>query len=242
MPLKNAASTLQKAIDSVLSQQNVQRPIVLLVGNDASKDDSLKLLNQYLPNPQLHILNVNFGKAYLNRNFLNQYARAMFPNAAFIGRLDADDFIASNQTIAKIETIFDATGFDVFFCGNYQSCSGQILPQPNKADKRFLQKEYLIQRLWAMAQGDSTAELASCNVFIRPTVTIEYPSVTSAEDHWFSVLLLLEQHRLKIQIDENLLYCVYSLSGELTHQNLKKEIYLKSRLDLYHFFKNKHHV
>jgi len=64
----------------------------------------------------------------------------------------------------------------------------------------------------------------------------EYPNKVSAEDHWFSVLLLLQKEKLKIMIDENLLYCLYSLDGFATDCNMNNNSYLKSREELYQFY------
>lgn len=87
-----------------------------------------------------------------------------------------------------------------------------------------------------MTQGNPKAELPSCNSFIKPTIKTEYPDKASAEDHWFTVLLLLQKEKLNILIDENLLYCFYSLDGFVTQGNKKSKHYTNSRNDLYQFY------
>lgn len=237
MPLKNAEKTFQRSVNSVMQQINTKREIVLLIGNDNSTDNTETLLKEIASqNPNVVLLNVNFGNAYLNRNYLNEYARKNYPNCVLIGRLDADDVIYSDNTISQIETLFDKHNFDVLMCGNKQVKNGIVLEWENKPSKKLLQNDFLLNQLFEMTQGNPKAELPSCNTFIKPTVKIEYPNKTSAEDHWFTVLLLLQKEKINILIDENLLYCFYSLDGFATHSNKKMNNYLKSRNELYQFY------
>lgn len=238
MPLKNAENTIEKAIQSVLNQIEINRELILIIGSDSSSDGSKKILDTYLNNSNIIIKDVNFGKAYLNRNFLNNYARDNFPNCVLIGRLDADDFLLNNQVISNIEKMFDTHQFDVFLCGNKQIKDGVILEWENKPKKELLDKQYLLGQVLEMSLGNTKAEFPSCNTFIKPTILIDYPNENSAEDHWFTVLLLLQKNKKNIYIDEDLLYCVYSLDGFTTNNNKKKDAYLKSRKKLYEFLKN----
>ena len=238
MPLKNAEKTAKNAVFSVLQQTNTKREIVLLIGNDNSTDNSEKILKEIaLQNPNIVLLNVNFGNAYLNRNYLNEYVRTNYPNCVLIGRLDADDVIYTENTISEIERLFDENNFDVLMCGNKQVKNGIVLEWENKPSKKLLQNDFLLNQLFEMTQGNPNAELPSCNTFIKPTIKTEYPDKSSAEDHWFTVLLLLEKEKLNIMIDENLLYCFYSLDGFATNSNKKTNNYIMCRNELYQFYK-----
>lgn len=237
MPLKNAEKTLKNAVFSVLQQTNTKREIVLLIGKDNSTDNSETILKEIASqNPNVVLLNVNFGNAYLNRNYLNEYARINYPNCVLIGRLDADDVIYNENAISEIEKLFDENNFDVLICGNKQVKNGIVLDWENKPSKKLLQDDFLLNQLFEMTQGNQKAELPSCNTFIKPTIKTEYPDKASAEDHWFTVLLLLQKEKLNILIDENLLYCFYSLDGFVTQGNKKSKHYTNSRNDLYQFY------
>lgn len=239
MPLKNAEKTVEKSVFSVLNQKNINREIILLIGNDNSTDNSESLIKEIASqNSNVILLNVNFGCAYLNRNYLNEFARKTYPNCVLIGRLDADDIIYTENTISQIEKLFDDNNFDVLICGNKQVKNGIVLEWENKPSKEFLQNEYLSNRLFEMSKGNKKAELPSCNTFIKPTIKIEYPEKESAEDHWFTILLLLQKEILNICIQENLLYCFYSLDGFSTNNNKKKNNYFQSRKELYTFYQN----
>jgi glycosyltransferase involved in cell wall biosynthesis len=241
MPMKNAELTIEKSILSVLNQKNTKREIVLIIGNDNSTDNSESIVKKIASqNPNVILLNVNFGKAYLNRNYLNEHARTNYPHCILIGRLDADDVIYTENTISKIETLFDENNCDVLMCGNKQVKNGLVLEWENKPSKKLLQDDFLVNQLFEMTQGNPKAELPSCNTFIKPTIKTEYPDKESAEDHWFTVFLFLQKEKLNILIDENLLYCIYSLDGFATNSNKKNNSYVNSRNELYKFYqKNK---
>jgi GT2 family glycosyltransferase len=237
MPLKNAEKTVKNAVFSVLQQINTKREIVLLIGNDSSTDNSETILKEIASqSPNVVVLNVNFGNAYLNRNYLNEYARTNYPNCVLIGRLDADDLIYNEITISEVEKLFDENNFDVLMCGNKQVKNGVVLEWENKPSKKLLQDDFLLNQLYEMTKGNPKAELPSCNTFIKPTIKTEYPDKASAEDHWFTVLLLLQKQKLNILIEENLLYCFYSLDGFATNSNKKTNNYVKSRHELYKFY------
>lgn len=237
MPLKNAEKTLEKSVYSVLNQKNTKREIILIIGNDTSTDNSDTILKEIASqNPNVVLLNVNFGNTYLNRNYLNEYARKNYPNCVLIGRLDADDVIYNENTISEIEKLFEDNNFDVLICGNKQVKDGVVLEWENKPSKKLLQDDFLLNQLFELTQGNPIAELPSCNTFIKPTIKTEYPDKASAEDHWFTVLLLLQKEKLNILIEENLLYCFYSLDGFATNSNKKTNNYVKSRNELYKFY------
>lgn len=239
MPMRNSATTLTDAILSVLLQTDVKREIILIIGNDNSTDDSRKIAKKYAEkNPNIVLLDVNFDKVSLNRNFLNDYVRKNYPNCILIGRLDADDKLYNIHTISKIEALFDQHEFDVLLCGNKQVKGGDILEWENKPNRKLLENDFLQNQLYEMTKGIPEAELPSCNTFIKPSIDINYPLRISAEDHWFTVMLLLQKENLNIIIDEDLIYCYYSLDGFTTADNISSNRYHKSRAELYEFFKS----
>jgi glycosyltransferase involved in cell wall biosynthesis len=243
MPVKNAEKTIKKAINSVVQQINTKREIVLLIGLDSSTDDSKAIIeNLALSNPNIVLLEVDFGKTYMNRNYLNEYARNNYPHCKLIGRLDADDVITDTHTISKIEKLYDETDFDVLICGNKQQKSGKVLEWQNKPSIELLDENYLLSQLKRMADGDPKSELPSCNTFMKPNIICSYPEKLSAEDHWFTVSLLLQKEKLNININENLIYSIYNIDGRSTSENKKDNSYINSRRQLYDFFKNKDRI
>lgn len=237
MPLKNNSATVRIAISSFLSQRFVKRKCVLLIINDSSNDGSDIIVSEYMDDDRIRMVNANLGSVSRVRNFIHHYVQEHIPTCCLIGRLDADDYLPSNTILSEIEAIWDREKFDVLFMGNKQSRQGEILEWVNKADQRLLDYQYLANRLLEMADGNPKAELPSCNTFIRPYVTsINYPDKASAEDHWYSVMLIMSKETLKIEIAEDKVYCVYSLDGATTASNKDSSMFRESRIDLHNFF------
>ena len=238
MPAKNASKTIAKSIESILSQKNVSREIILLIGNDESTDTTQEVITSFQPNSKIIVLPVSCGTAHGVRNLLNDYIRNHFPNCVLIGRLDADDTLKSSTTLSQIEKLYDSIGFDILFAGNQQKKENQILEWENHSTEKLLDDDYLLQRLKEMKEGNARAELPSCNTFIRPSIKVAYPPKISAEDHWFSIELLLMKNEVKIHIAPNLIYCIYSLDGLESSTNSKNNHYIQSRIELYQYFKS----
>lgn len=240
MPLKNGAKTIRRAVESVLSQREVRKDLILLIVDDNSTDNWREEIEEYLDNPQIVVVNVDFGNPYAVRNFIIDYVRENMPDARYIGRLDADDHIFNEYAISKIENIIDKHDPDVIIAGNAQMINGQLI-RINRADKKFLKAEYLEKRLLQMASGILEGELPSCNVFVKTHINIRYKNIDSAEDHWYLVDLLLNRDKYKIYVAKDLIYSVYNLNGNITVHNKKRYRYLESRKKLYEYFIEKTH-
>ncbi|MGQ9864647.1 MAG: glycosyltransferase [Bacteroidia bacterium] len=237
MTLKNAEKSIENSVLSVLNQKDIQSQIILLIGNDGSCDRSVDIIKKIQKkHSNVILLDIDFGSVAKNRNFLNEYARENFPHCILIGRLDADDVIYSELTLARIEKIFREKSCDVLVCSNKQVREHKLIQRPNRARYRFLDTKYLLARLRRMARGDFKAELPSCNVFIKPYVKVTYPEKFSAEDHWFLVLLLMQKDKLRIHIEPHLFYCYYFLGGYQTKKSKELNLYYRSRKELYHFY------
>ncbi len=236
MPLKNGALTLKRAVKSVLNQKHLKRNVLLFIVNDNSTDKWKEEIQEFINDSRIIIKNINLGKSYKVRNYLHSYIREKIPNTDYIGRLDADDYIVNDTTLSEIENIMDKYNPDVIMSGNKLSINNKTINRVNKAEKSLLDFDFLKQKLEQMSKGNPNGELPSCNTFIKPHVLIDYKEIESAEDHWFTVDLLLNKAKYEIYIADEILYSVYSLSGTLTNNNKKNNKYLHSReLLLQHF-------
>lgn len=235
MPVKNAEKTLRAAIESVLHQKKCERELILLIGNDNSSDTSTEIISEYLAHVNVISLNLHFGKVSAVRNYLNDYARNNIPDTVLIGRLDADDVLNDEEVIFKINSLYNRSKFDALICGNKQSRNGKTLEWVNRPSRQLLDDSFLLNQLKELSEGNPEAELPSCNTFIRPSVNVHYPDKKSAEDHWFTVLLLLNKSKYSIHIDDEFIYSTYSLDGATTSQNKTTTDYLWERKSLYAF-------
>jgi len=232
MPMCNSVSTIRRAVLSVVNQKNVRRKLLLVVGNDNSKDDWQEQIADLITD-NIIILDIKEGgKSYKVRNAINHYILTKLQNVASIGRLDADDELADDFVISKLEQIIDKQKPDVILAGNYQRKGNEIVGT-NRPKLNLLDNNYLLERLHRMSLGDFSAELPSCNTFVKPECLINYLQQESAEDHWFTAELLLNIDNHKIHIADDLFYSIYSISGNLTKSNRAEDKYLTSREKLY---------
>ena len=113
MPLKNGAKTIKRAVSSILNQNGLKRNLILVIANDNSTDNWKNELTEFIKDDRLFIKDVNFGKSYKVRNYINSYIRENIPDVDYIGRLDADDYISDDKTLSEIERIMDLHNPDI---------------------------------------------------------------------------------------------------------------------------------
>ncbi|MDR2933740.1 MAG: glycosyltransferase [Rickettsiales bacterium] len=238
MPLHNGAATIRNAVLSCINQKNIRRKLLLVIGNDNSNDHWQEKIKDLL-SENIIFVNIDIGeKVYKTRNAINEYILKNIEHVDYIGRLDADDELADDFVISKLEELIDAHNPDIIFSGNYQQQNHKIVGT-NIPSKNLLSSSYLHDQLYKMSLGDFSAELPSCNTFVKPECMIRYPEKESAEDHWFTVDLLLKSDTHKIYIADDLIYSIYSLSGNVTTAHKDNNSYIDSRKDLYEYFKKK---
>jgi glycosyltransferase, family 2 len=227
----NNKNTLRRCLESILTQKDVKRDVWILIADDDSNDDWKKSLGDILKNEKIVIIDVKNHHTAKTRNDINRYIKMLFENVSFIGRLDADDEYASEDVLSKIECKFDDIKPDVLVAGNYLRLDGKIIDRVNIATSKLTNKTHLLSRLKKMSKGIAEAELPSCNVFMTPNSLQDYPEISSAEDHFLIVRLLLSDK--KIEFAEDILLTIYNLSGNKTADNKQTEKYLNARKQLY---------
>lgn len=226
---RNAAATLVDTVDSVLEQvADADLRVTLLLVDDNSTDDWRSRMGARLKSHRVHVRSVRFGSIALSRNFVLDEVERSFPDVDYVCRLDADDVLAGTDVLRTLGRVLQCDRPDALFASNLQRRDGVVLPEPNRAVSELLDPHYLCERLRRMAEGDPAAELPSCNTIVRRGLTLRYPAVASAEDHWFTVSLLLDPI-VRVSMASDLVYAVYNLSGEQTRQNELSGAYLDSR-------------
>lgn len=236
MPMHNASKTIRNAVLSFINQSQVHRKLMIVIGNDNSTDNWYQQIKDLLTN-DIVIINIpDGGKSHKVRNAINDYIIKNLTNVAYIGRLDADDELADNFVISKLEQIIDIHNPDVIIAGNHQRLKNEITGT-NLPSKLFFNSDYMLERLEQMCKGNLNAELPSCNTLLKPKCLLKYPAKESAEDHWFTIELLMKADKLNIHIADDFIYSIYSLLGNLTHSNLTSNNHFNSRLELYKYYK-----
>jgi len=133
MPVYRGERFVTKAIESVLAQ--TYRNFELVIVNDGSPDESARVINQFLPHPQIRYIEQQNAGVAVARNTGLAYA-----NGAFIGLLDQDDLWLPGK-LARQVTYFNShpevglvhtrvTCIDA--AGAPRSCAGAIGVHPHE--------------------------------------------------------------------------------------------------------------
>ena len=123
MPVYNADRYLAKSIESMLSQ--TLKEIELILVNDGSKDNSLRICEEYkIKDNRVTVINKKNEGACIARNIGIEKARGKY-----IQLVDADDYIESNM-LEEQYNLAEETNAEVVMCGMkfdvYQK-SGQVV-------------------------------------------------------------------------------------------------------------------
>lgn len=220
---------ISRAIDSVLSQVGPIRPGLLLI-DDSTTNACVGVDERISNHPSIAVASTPPLSVSQGRNIGHYIVKTRIQRAEWICRLDTDDVLASTNSLKRIYHQLQAADSTVQWAlaGNRLVEEGSLLNRVNKATLDLSNPTYVLDRLQSMANGESEAELPSCNLWIRTGFKAVYPGMESAEDHWLVAHLLINQ------MDEGLLltdaiHAVYSLSGGVTLQNKHSDQYRFSR-------------
>lgn len=229
--MHNNCSVLHRCLQSILSQKHCSRTIDIVLADDNSSDNwQIELENlSFTSTIRLHILSLCNNNTVRTRNDLHDYVRNRLPNAEWIVRLDADDYLASDNVLYQLEQVICEQRPDVILSGNYQSVDGKITDFQNIATNQLLDLSHLRERVRQMSVGIAHAELPSCNLVLRVPIAANYPNVSSGEDHMLVLHYLLHRHFYRVVCAEHILQTVYSLDGQQTKDNKKTENFLSMR-------------
>lgn len=238
MAMRNNADTVGKAIQSILQQKAPERDVFIIVSDDNSTDESFAKVSELSAMyPNVILEKGSFGNAAKNRNHIQKMVQERFPNCVLLGRLDADDELASDTILQQIETLYDETPFDVLFMANNQILKGDFTGYVNRPDEQLLASDYLLDQLHQMAQGNWEAELPSCNLFIHPAKAIPFEEIYSSEDHRNFVDYLLQAQHLKLVFQPEWIYANYSIDKHFDANHHRIAAKIQSREALYHYAK-----
>jgi glycosyltransferase involved in cell wall biosynthesis len=239
MPMRNMAATVERSAESVLRQEGVRGRLVLLVADDDSSDDGPWKLRSLGERGRLVVIRGRFGAAWAVRNFILRVIERHARRCSLVLRLDADDVMEERGIVRSVEASFRRMvsfrrGFRrscsrALLAGNSLALRGQQLARLNLPCERLAHPSGLMERLAGMASGDPLAELPSCNLVLRPGGW-RYPAVASAEDHWLTARVLLGR---EVRIEQELVYCRYSLSGAVTRRNRAELRHQQARVSLF---------
>ena len=97
IPVYNVEKYIRECIESVLNQ--TLKDIEIIAVNDGSRDNSIKIIEEYLSDARLKIINKENGGASFARNIGMKAARG-----EYIYFIDSDDFI--NEDVLEVSVSY----------------------------------------------------------------------------------------------------------------------------------------
>lgn len=216
----NQAHRLPGALKSALGQSVVENgKAVIILLNDQSTDSWRESCGKLLEHPCVIVVDGVCGSASRARNALLDFVDQNLPNARWVARLDADDILVSNDSVASLCSIGEKLSAQYVLGSNHLTLDGELLERSNIADPTvLLNRQRLAEFIEAFCLHGAPQELPSCNLILRCNSGIRYPDVRSAEDHWLVAELLFFQAD-KGAVVPFPVYSEYSLGGSTTQHN-----------------------
>ncbi len=226
---RNHPEGLREALASVASQDLADR-LTILVLDDSSEADWLSSLGDgWEADDRLVVATARLGSPAHARNALLDLVDDHFPSCRWVARLDADDLLATPQSLRALVEAGDQHGCDYVVGSNRLREGQRLLPQINRADPRTLTDPARLKAfIQAFCSQRSHQELPSCNLLLRARSGIRYPLTASAEDHWLVAGLLMHASERGCVIPEPT-YAVYSLNGMATRSSKKVASWVSAR-------------
>lgn len=230
IPVYNVEKYIKECIESVINQ--TFKDIEIIVANDGSKDNSIKIVEEYLYDKRIKIINQENGGAASARNIGMKEAKGKY-----IYFIDSDDFI-ENNVLEELYKNSELETMDIVFTNfTYYSDKSH---KTKKSKFRFPFKDYINKGYYYLYNGE---EINVWNRLYKKEFLLKYKFqfiegiIHEDQDFGFKTTLLAD----KVKYVENYGYkyrigregSVMSSSGK--EKNLKAVKILKKEID--NFFK-----
>ena len=201
----------------------------IVILDDQSVDAWQTEVIDLIKHPSISLIRVNAGSAARARNAILDYADKD-KYAKWTARLDADDELATSQSVEALWKEGVKQNASYVIGSNLLKRSGKLQKDINIADPEILRtSSKLVSFVEAFCMGKQEQELPSCNLLLRTDINLRYPNVKSAEDHWLLIWLLMH-HSEEAAIVSNPIYAIYTLNGNDTKRNQKKDLWKNQRI------------
>ena len=166
IPVYNAEKFIEKCIESVIDQ--TLKEIEIIVINDGSKDNSLKVIKNYEKNKKVKILNIENSGSSKTRN-LGIYSA----KGEYVLCIDADDYLEDKLVLEKLYNKCKCDKLDILVFDFYRENNGKKEYAVNidvSNEQEILKENYirdLIKGKWGM---NIWSKIVKTELFIKNDV------------------------------------------------------------------------
>lgn len=212
VPVYNVEKYIRKCIESIINQ--TFKDIEIIIVNDGTKDNSIKIAEEYLSDKRIKIVNKENGGVSSARNYGLEAAKG-----EYIFFMDADDYIEENM----LEILYkDSNSNDIVICNNYDHYEESKTYKIRKKNNCIKGVEEQGIYFWGYVGLEIWNKLYKREFLLENNILYSEKIIHS--DVFFNIKTLFLAHKVKY-IDKPLYHYISSRPGSITKQKtLEKTI------------------
>lgn len=213
IPVYNVEKYIRQCLESIINQ--TLKDIEIIIVNDGTRDNSMKIVEEYILDERIRVINKENGGLSSARN-----TGILAAQGKYICFIDSDDFIEKSM-LEELYNIIEEKNFDVV--------DSDIFLYDNKTHeiKERKNKEYLkIHKgliLWEKYNVEVVNKIYKKSFLLGNNVFFEEGIIH--EDELFSIKILLSTNKIE-HINKSFYYYRINRSGSImTDINIEKKLY-----------------
>ena len=208
LPNYNKAEFLKESINSVIAQTYINWKLFII--DDASKDDSKKIINEY-KNPHIK-------KIFLKKNMGVSFCRNLaleLSNSKYIAFIDSDDYWPEDKLAIQINLMEKL---------NYEFTYTDYTPFEIKNNKKIFKRKVIAPNSFNYNQFINNTSIGMSSVIIKKSTigNIKFKKLKICEDYFFKCEIL-KKINSAIKINNNSMF--YQISKKSLQSNKLKNLY-----------------
>lgn len=194
VPAYNAERTINRCIDSILSQTYENIEIIII--NDGSKDETENKCKKYLQNEKIRYINIKNSGVSNARNIGIEKA-----TGKYIIFVDSDDYLENIMIEELYKNVKD--GIDLVICGKNLVKTEGIIKENIDIDNNIFTKEDFIKIYKSKILNPPYCKLYKAEIINKYNIKFD-KTISIGEDLLFNILYLKNIGKNVIVIKENL--------------------------------------
>lgn len=220
VPAYNAERTINRCIDSILSQ--TYKNIEIIIINDGSKDETENKCKKYLQNEKIKYIKIENSGVSNARNIGIENA-----TGKYIVFVDSDDYLENIMIEELYKNIND--GIDLVICGKNLVTTEGIIQENIDIDNNIFTKEDFIKIYKSKILNPPYCKLYKAEIINKYNIKFD-KTISIGEDLLFNILYLKNIGQNIIVIKENLYNYEKISSNSLSAKYYRNMLEMKEKI------------